>query len=231
MNEQIWSLTEMLGHWLLAWSVVVGLILVWLKVARPRRAAVRYAGWLLATFAGMALLPIVVAVGPRTSWRVILTALRPTQVAPREPPAVFRSWFDRMPAAVGPRPLAMTTEHSLDRSLMNGRTNAAQTGLFRTATPHGSPEYRWLLIALVMWSVGLGAFTARLTRSAFQVRTLLARLDWLVPVGLTAEMETLSPSWASVVAFAWQFSPRSQPRCASGSFDRSSCGRPLRIAQ
>jgi len=191
MNDRIWALTEMLGHWLLAWSAVVSLTVLWLKMARPRTAAVRYAGWLLATFAGLALLPAVVTVGPRTSWHEMLAVLRPKRHAPEAPPAPFRSWFEGISAFDGPRPLATTLERRPDRLPSYGPANASEVGSVRRATVHRSAEDRWLLIAVVVWSVGFLAFAGRLVRSAIQVRALLARVDRSVPAGLMAELETL----------------------------------------
>ena len=217
MNEQIWSLTEMLGHWLLAWSVVVGLILVWLKVARPRRAAVRYAAWLLATFAGMALLPIVVAVGPRTSWRVILTALRPDSSCPprtsRSLPVVVRSNAGRRWAET-----AGDDHRALAGSLFDEWADECCTrlGCYRTVN---TAWYARISLASDRSGYvvgGIALFTARLTRSAFQVRTLLARLDWLVPVGLTAEMETLRAELGIRRSVRLAIQPEIAAPCASG---------------
>ena len=64
MNERTVLLAEALGHWVLAWTLVVLAVAMWIRVQRPRQAAIRYGGWLLATFAGAGLLPVVVAVGP-----------------------------------------------------------------------------------------------------------------------------------------------------------------------
>jgi beta-lactamase regulating signal transducer with metallopeptidase domain len=192
MSERLWSLIEIFGHWSLAWSVVVGLILLWLRVARPRRAAVRYAGWLLATFAGLALLPVVVKVDPRTSWREILAAVRPTQDAPHNPPALFRSWFDGMPASAGPRKLATIDERGPDHFPANAPTTGArQTVTALTAEPQRSAGELWLLIALLVWAAGVAMYIVRLARSVIQVRVLVARLNWSVPLELTAELETL----------------------------------------
>jgi beta-lactamase regulating signal transducer with metallopeptidase domain len=192
MSDWRWSVIEMLGHWLLAWSVVVGLIAVGLTLTRPRRAAVRYGAWLLATFAGLALLPVVVEIGPRTSWGEILIALRRESVASQESPASFRSWFDELPSSAGPRPLDTNVRPVADRSLTDASTKLSRQRVFnRPAEPYKTAGNRWLLIALSIWAAGVALFTARLIWSAIQVRALLTRLDRSAPSQLEAELEKL----------------------------------------
>ena len=83
MSERTRLVAEAFGHWVLAWTLVVLAVGLWSVVLRPRRASVRYGGWLLATFAGAALLPMVVAVGPRVSWSELIA------------PTPSRSWTYR----------------------------------------------------------------------------------------------------------------------------------------
>ena len=40
MNEQAWQWAESMAHWLLAWTVVIVAIVVWLRLANVRRASV-----------------------------------------------------------------------------------------------------------------------------------------------------------------------------------------------
>ena len=96
MSERMVLVVEALGHWVLGWTLVVLAVAVWIRAARPRRAAVRYGGWLLATFAGAVLGPVVLAVGPLASWREVLGVLptRPTAAEPSDRPTGSRSWFD-----------------------------------------------------------------------------------------------------------------------------------------
>src|SRR5438034_5030527 len=108
MSEPMRLTVEALGHWVLGWTLIVLGVAVWIGAARPRRATVRYGGWLLATFAGAALAPVVIAVGPLASWREVLRVFptRPAAAEPSEPTAAFRSWFDGEPAAVRPGSVA-----------------------------------------------------------------------------------------------------------------------------
>src|SRR5436190_12383141 len=93
MSEHTWQGIEVLGHWLLAWTVVVGFIAVWIFCARPRRATVRYGGWLVATFAGAALLPALVGVGPRVTWHQVYALLgRPDRFV-EDRGETFPTWF------------------------------------------------------------------------------------------------------------------------------------------
>ncbi len=91
MISQTWQLPEMLGHLCLAWTTVVVLIGGWLLLAQPRQAAIRYAGWLLATFAGAVFLPMMVCVGPLTSWEQVTGSLRQELSIKPEARTTFRS--------------------------------------------------------------------------------------------------------------------------------------------
>ena len=107
MSERTVLLAEALGHWVLAWTLVVVAVVLWIRVRRPRRPAIRYGGWLLATFAGAALLPVVVMVGPRVSWSEVVGLIR-TQPAVPDPsdhanrfPILVRRSADVVPAGIG----------------------------------------------------------------------------------------------------------------------------------
>jgi len=71
MSEHLAGWADSAGHWLLAWAVVVAAVVALRAVCRPRRASVRYGGWLLATFAGVGLLLTVWAVSPVVTWKEI----------------------------------------------------------------------------------------------------------------------------------------------------------------
>lgn len=71
MSEHLAGWADSAGHWLLAWAVVVAAVVALRAVCRPRRASVRYGGWLLATFSGVGLLLIVLAVSPVVTWKEI----------------------------------------------------------------------------------------------------------------------------------------------------------------
>ena len=76
---------EALGHWGLAWALVVLFVGGWILLCRPRRAVVRYVGWLLATFAGLALLPAIAGVVPASRGAMPATASSPVRPVLIEP--------------------------------------------------------------------------------------------------------------------------------------------------
>jgi beta-lactamase regulating signal transducer with metallopeptidase domain/peroxiredoxin len=191
MNERSLLIAEALGHWLLAWTLVVLAVGSGMRVLRPRRAAVRYGGWLLATFAGVALLPMVAWVGPRASWNELLSALRPIRAvpAPEDSSPSFRSWFaDRTPDFRPVELPGMDEPAWLDRapSSIDGRPATSPT--VPAAAP-GSAGDRWLWLGLGLWSAGFLAFAARLAWSGWRVRALLARLDFAVSGDLEDQKE------------------------------------------
>ncbi len=68
MSEHLVGWADSVGCWLLAWAVVVVVVVALGAVFRPRRASVRYGGWLLATFSGVGLLLMVLTVSPVVTW-------------------------------------------------------------------------------------------------------------------------------------------------------------------
>jgi beta-lactamase regulating signal transducer with metallopeptidase domain len=68
MSEHLVGWGDSVGCWLLAWAVVVVAVAALGAVFRPRRASVRYGGWLLATFSGLGLLLMVLTVSPVVTW-------------------------------------------------------------------------------------------------------------------------------------------------------------------
>ena len=71
MSEHAWQWVEAFAQWLLAWSVVLGVVSSYLVLTNVRRPGIRYVGWLLATFSGVVLLPVVISLSPVVSWRQI----------------------------------------------------------------------------------------------------------------------------------------------------------------
>ena len=116
MSERAWLLAEARGHWLLAWTLVVLAVVLWIRIQRPRGPAIRYGGWLLATFAGAALFPLVVAVGPRVSWSDLLGLLRVAPSVPdqSENSIAFQSWFDNRPTSFRPESVTASEERLAD---------------------------------------------------------------------------------------------------------------------
>ncbi|MBV8430607.1 MAG: hypothetical protein JO244_05560, partial [Solirubrobacterales bacterium] len=187
MSERAWLWTEAVGHWALAWTVVVVMVGTWLWLGRPRRAALRYYGWLWATFAGLAIAPLVAGLGPRWSWREALALIRQAPAARPEPPSRFRSWFERMP----PRASVLA-----DRPEPERPEPASVPGL----QPRVSEEVRaldrprdvgdsGLAIAVMVWAAGFGLCAARLVRAAVRARTLVVEGDPSVPADLLVALE------------------------------------------
>ncbi len=163
MNERMVLVVETLGHWVLGWTLVVLAVAFWIGATRPRRAAVRYGGWLLATFAGAALAPIVLAVGPLASWREIVRVFRAgPQVGVVEAsaaPAEFRSWFDGETSPFRTEPAVSRSADSIDRgeaeAIPGPFPPVAMAGT--KADPPARAE-RWLSLAAGLWSVGFLLF-------------------------------------------------------------------------
>ena len=167
MTEIAWQWVESLGHWLLAWTVVVVVICTWLLVTRVRRAGVRYAGWLVATFAGVAFLPVVVSVSPVVS----------------------------VPQAVGyvGGSAALTAERLDELSTWLGRNRgvpriaATATGLPGEADQQaGTDRISFVGPMFAAWMVGLVFYLLRLTWAAVRVRRLIAASNLPVPTNLRA---------------------------------------------
>jgi beta-lactamase regulating signal transducer with metallopeptidase domain len=194
MNEHVFRITEAMGHWVLAWSLVVLIVGMGMRVLRPRRASVRYGGWLLSTFAGAALLPLVVVVGPRASWRELLAALRPPAAVParEDPSPSFRSWFADMAPSIRPVEPARTGDAQRLEAISSSLDERPATQKARPgATSLLPPGDRWLLLGLGLWSVGCLIFAARLAWSGLRIRALLARVDFAVPNDLVAQKERM----------------------------------------
>jgi beta-lactamase regulating signal transducer with metallopeptidase domain/peroxiredoxin len=193
MSERAHLVAEAFGHWVLAWTLVVLAVGLWSVVFRPRRASVRYGGWLLATFAGAALLPMVVAVGPRVSWSEVILPLLPAAAvsAPQEPSSSSRSWFADLPASVRPELMARSADPEDPRVASASRDGQpASTPVAPADVPQPARD-RWLTLALGVWFAGFLAFGARLIRSGLRIGATLARLDLVVPGELEIEKEQI----------------------------------------
>jgi beta-lactamase regulating signal transducer with metallopeptidase domain len=186
-------MAEALGHWILAWSVVIAAVTIWLRAARPPSSGVRYAGWLLATFAGLLLLPIV-AVGPRISWREIAAAFRSGDRPQSDVPAPFRSWFDGLPASARLEPVKTPDQRREPRP---GSGASSPVSSVADISPMASPVKPrsapggWLLAAFAVWGVGVAAFAIRLIRAARRLSAMRAELDRHVPDDLEADLQTI----------------------------------------
>ena len=169
MNERMVLVVEALGHWVLAWTLVVAAVSLWIGVLRPRRAAVRYGGWLLATFGGAALAPIIIAVGPLASWREFVRVLssRPPVAATSESPAAFRSWFDGPSGSVRPELVANRASDAVD-PVGSGPTSGPvrPPDLPQAQADPPAQSDRWLSLAAGIWVAGFLLFAARLVWSA-----------------------------------------------------------------
>ncbi len=194
MSDRSRMIIEALGHWLLAWVLVVLAVSLWAAILRPRRATVRYVGWLLATFAGAALLPGVVAIGPRISWREILPRSRPV-VRPstlERPTFSLRSWFEDLPRA--PKPVLSSRQENPSnddpiKTAMHDRT-IQSPALPVGSAPHAAGD-RWPTLGVILWLAGFLVFAARLIGSAFRVRAMLASLDLAVSDDLNRHMDRI----------------------------------------
>jgi hypothetical protein len=185
---------ESLGHWLLAWTLVVMAVSLWIVVLRPRRAALRYGGWLLATFSGAALLPVVALLGPRISWGDLLAAIR-SHVALASAPApatTLHPWFVDSPFTVQPErviardPKAEVQLRSVSPTVRFKPATAVQAG-----TAPRPPDEGWPTLALQVWLVGFAIFGWRLVWSGLRIKALIARCDRAVPDGLDSEKEVV----------------------------------------
>jgi beta-lactamase regulating signal transducer with metallopeptidase domain/peroxiredoxin len=192
MSERMVLIAEALGHWVLAWTLVLLAVMLWICALRPRRAAVRYAGWVLATFAGAALLPVVIVVGPRVSWSEVVGLIRTVSIVnvPSERPIAFRSWFADQPTSFRAELVTTFEDRSADRA-----DSAWPSGRAEPISPKNNPRHRpltdrWLLIALGVWAAGFLFFAARLCWSAVLIRTLLSKLEPTVPEQLDSELES-----------------------------------------
>jgi beta-lactamase regulating signal transducer with metallopeptidase domain len=192
MNERTVLVVEALGHWVLAWTLVVLAVASWIGAARPRRAAVRYGGWLLATFAGLALAPIVLSVGPLANWREVFRVLVIERSAPdsSESSAAFRSWFDGETSPFRPESALIRPEDAIDRGDTGPTPEPARSvALARTASDPPRRSVRWLFLAAGVWVAGFSLFAARLVWSARRIRALLAGAETNGPPELRSELE------------------------------------------
>ncbi len=192
MSDRMVLMVEALGHWVLAWTLVVLAVVLWIRVQRPRRSAIRYGGWLLATFGGLALLPVVVAVGPRVSWSEVVGLVRnvPAVAGQSDGAIAFRSWFDDQPTSFPSESVVNREDHlgnGTESNLLSGR---AAPPAARVEPPTRPSIDRWLMIALGIWGAGLLVFAARLCWSARRIRSLLAGLEPIALDGLEAELDS-----------------------------------------
>ncbi len=192
MSERTVLLAEALGHWILAWTLVVLVVMLWICVRRPRRPAVRYGGWLLATFAGAGLLPVVVAVGPRVSWSDVVGVFRTTSPVhdQSDRPIDLRSWFDDQPTSFRPKSDPVTESHRADHAESVLPSVRAGPPISRVDPPRMASVDHWLTMTVGIWGAGFLIFAARLFWSALRIRLLLARLEPIVPEGLESELES-----------------------------------------
>ncbi len=192
MNERSFLIAEALGHWVLAWALVVLTVGIGMRVLRPRRAVVRYGGWLLSTFAGAALLPLVAVVGPRASWSELLAALRPPVSVPAlagSSPS-FRSWFaDTIPSVRPVESPGKDDPPRLEESSLSIEERLATPTTVRAGVTPWPAGDRWLLLSLGLWSVGFMVFATRLVWSGVRIRAMLANLDFAVPRDLEDQKE------------------------------------------
>jgi beta-lactamase regulating signal transducer with metallopeptidase domain len=192
MSERMVMLAEGSGHWVLAWTLVVLAVVLWIRVQRPRRSALRYGGWLLATFAGAALLPLVVVVGPRISWSKAVGLLRTATAVPEpsDRPIAFRSWFDHQPTSFRPQTVVAGEDRLADRAESDLLSGRAEPPLPEVERPQRRSVDRWLMIPLGIWGAGFLIFAARLFWSARRIQALLAGLEPITADGLETELES-----------------------------------------
>lgn len=189
MSERAWQWAEVLGHWSLAWTVVVVAVGVWIRLGRPRRVALRYWGWCWATFAGAALAPMVLAVGPQVSWRDAVALIQPASAPTARAPARFVSWFEGISAVV-PRDVPDASPGVERPAPGPSKAPVGRTLETPPADRLAGSSDRWLSIALAVWAAGFLVFAARLAWAAARVRVLLAQSTAIVPAGLAAELES-----------------------------------------
>jgi len=180
LHEHVGSWSESLGHWLLAWTTVVVVVAILHLACRPRRSGVRYAGWLLATFSGAALLPVAISVEPMVSWQALLLSFQNPAAHESTKEGAFRSWFDHPSTAelnAHPAPLAEATRSLTDISA------AALPGGGLATKAHGDllagrNRTTWIepgvLLALGVWGLGTLGWLTRLALGMFEVRKLVA---------------------------------------------------------
>ena len=236
MSERMVLVVEAFGHWALAWTLVVLAVAVW--IARPATApgAVRYGGWLLATFAGRRS----GADRPRggTAWPPGARCSAPSRPAVGRPsvggpPSAFRSWFD-----------GDADDRSARNRSATGRTIARRRGA-RGAdsdrSAHGaagrrvdSPDLRsdrWLLLAAGIWAAGfLSSPRGWSGRPAHPGPAGRGRADGPAGARIRAGA-AFAASWGSVAGCGSPCIPRSPRRCASDCSGRSSSGRRPRTAR
>lgn len=190
MSEHAWRCVEWLGHWALAWTLVVAGVAAWLTIARPSRVALRYAGWLWATFAGAVLAPMVLAVGPLLSWRDALDLIQPASAAPARSSARFVSWFEGY-AAVAHHdvPEAPRVREGQQPTPLPPFEGGRPAPLAREDL--STQEDRWLAIAMMAWAAGSSGFAARLIWAAVRVRALVAESTASVPPEREDEMQSI----------------------------------------
>jgi len=190
MSERAWQWVEPLGHWGLAWTVVVLMVVAWMRLARPRRVALRYWGWSWATFAGAALAPMILLLGPQVTWREAVARIRPVPASDPTPPARFRSWFEGLSAVV-PQD-ASVLPRSLERPTRGPETESERRvpESDERARRAGTND-RWPSIFLAIWAAGFVIFAVRLVGAVYRVRGLLARSTPASFVGLESELESI----------------------------------------
>ena len=213
MSERAWQWVELVGHWTLAWTVVVAGVAVWLRLGRPVRVALRYWGWFWATFAGAALAPMVLAVGPLLSWRDALGLIRPGSTPPAGSSARFVSWFEGY-TAVAHHDVPEAPRGRENQQPGPAPESRGQGLAFQASTEPAGPEDRWLSIALMAWAAGFAGFAARLAWAA-----CASGRSWRgVPHRCLESGKTscIRPGtrWGSVARYGWPSIPRSRPRCA-----------------
>jgi beta-lactamase regulating signal transducer with metallopeptidase domain len=183
---------EMLGHWSLAWATIVALVSTWLLCCHPRRATVRYAGWLFATFAGLALLPAILELAPRSSWRDLLALLKARSVATPSTTegTAFPSWFESISSRPVARPVAEP-----EPSILVTETARAVAPFNIQAPGIPQPTQPWdhaILAAFILWFSGVLVFVARLAMAAVQVGGLMIGSSIRDGEDLTVEAQAIA---------------------------------------
>ena len=233
MSERAWLLAEALGHWLLAWTLVVLAVVLWIRIQRPRRPAIRYGGWLLATFAGAALLParrrggasrvLERCVGPPSPCAVGSRSIRKSNCFP----ILVRQSPDFFSTGIGHGERGTPGRYDRDGHALRSRR----------ATPSRIDPYaaslvdRPLMFALGIWSAGFLVFAGRLFWSALRIRSLLAGLEPIATEGLETELDSARRALRIRRRSASALTRRLQPQCASVCSVRSSSGRRRRTVR